>query len=277
MVMNEKFIEINGKVIPIITNEIESEKILIYIHGLGGTAKESRPIFKNITDFTIISVKQRGHENEANLKASRFFKKYLIDIFDIILFYKKQNKKIFLLGESMGGAFSSLISYYFKDAVEYVFVCAIPNKLTNIFLESKFNKFIINSRTALTYLFNWNYKFRAKLDFDKITNNKNLKRIAKINSEINYSQTRNIISAWNAIRVFWRIAKKNNPNSKILFFYGSEDVMLKQKKIYKKLYSIKIRNDNFDFLKIEGSKHVLLYEKNSEKIFVLINKIMSEN
>ncbi|AAT27871.1 alpha/beta fold hydrolase [[Mycoplasma] mobile] len=275
--MIETIINTNSKTIPIIKNEIDTEKVLIYFHGLGGTAKDSKFIFEHIKDYTTIVVKQRGHENNINLKASRYFKEYLKDIFDVILYYKKMSKKIFLLGESMGAAFSSLISYYFKDAVEAVFACSIPDKLTNIFLDSKKKKFVINFRTIATYFFNINYKFQARIDFHKISNNKVLQRLTKLDVNTQISQTRNIIASWNAIRTFWKIAKRAKSNSPIYFFYGSDDILIKQNKIENKLTKIKFFNENFHTIKIENSKHVLLLEGTSNIIFDKINEVLNPN
>lgn len=272
--MIEQIIHTNKKVIPIFTNGVESEKILLYFHGLDGSAKESKNLFKNIKNFTVISVSLRGNENEKNLKASRSYKKYLKDIFDIIIFFKKQNKKIYLLGESGGGAFASLISYYFKDAVEYVFACAIPNILVNIFLEKKSKQFIINFRTFLTYFFNINYKFNSKIDFSKITNNKSIMRISTFKKNERYSQTRNIISTWTAIKKFWWNVKRKNPNSPIIYFFGSKDIMLNMKKLKKNIKKAKYRYENFDFVELPDSKHVILYEENSKIIYEKINEIM---
>ena len=134
--MEKEIIKTTYGDVPILTNVSKSKKLLLYMHGLDGSASFSRPLFKNLNEYKIVAMESRGHDNSP-IPASRSIKKHITDYIDVINHFKNEGYKVWLLGESMGAAYATYISFKFPGLVEGVFAQSIPNKLVNIMIAPK--------------------------------------------------------------------------------------------------------------------------------------------
>lgn len=269
--MKSEKIEINGKIIPYLTNENKSKEMIIFVHGLNGSASFGKPLFKHF-DCKVILMEQRGNNN-LNLKPSRSIKKHLEDIKDVIKYFNKQEYKIWLMGESAGASYVSLLAYETNLSIEGIFVHSIPNKIANVMEAPKWVAFKSSFMTLISYLTNINYRYIASVNYHSLSNNRSLHRVAKLTDKTQYANVRETLSAWSANKKSWRNFKSDKiPQVPLYCFLGDEDIMVNIKKAKKNF--LVTRNKEIIFIK--GAKHILMYEKQFSQEIKRIKEVISD-
>lgn len=262
-------IKINDtKSLKIVTNEKETNIVIIYFHGLDGTPNFSKPLFNNFVEFKIVAPEQRGHSG-SSIASSRSVKRHIEDYLDIINYYKNKGKKVFVFGESMGAAYSMLIAYKYPKIADGFFLWSIPNKLVNVMQASKWVQFKVQFMTVLSFFTNINYKYTASVNYEKFSSSFLLHRVARLADKTKKRQVRETLATWSANKAAWRKMKKGELENNVFYFVGSEDVLNSMKKLEK------VKNKKSELLSIniiEGGKHILMYESQFEEVTKLIKE-----
>lgn len=242
--------------------EENKDNVLIFYHGLEGSAKIIKPLLNYLNDFDLYSIEERGHK-ESFQDPSISIKKHLNDIDNVVKELKKKYKKIFLIGESMGAVFTSLYGFCFEK-INGVFCWSIPFNPKDIMIENKSKKNIIKFRTILTYFTGINYKYKSKIDYPKLTNSNFLLKLNDLNVET-IRQTSEAVAVWKGGLKLKKMFYRKKPISPIFCWYGENDLMINHKVISK------IKKNNFiKFNMIPEAKHIIMYEKNADLIFDFI-------
>ncbi len=198
------------KFINILTNDSSSKKVLIFFHGLDGSASSARPLFENLSNYKIVSVEQRGHAN-SQINSSRFIKKHLQDYLTVITHFFNAGYKIWLLGESMGASYVTLLGYKKHQMIQGIFAQSIPNKIVDVLIMPKTDLFKIKLMTFISFFTNINYKYIAMIDYEKFSSNKSLHRVARIADKNKKRHVRETLATWAANRRVWKRLKRKNP------------------------------------------------------------------
>lgn len=260
--MNKDIIKENGLEIPYITNESVSKNMIIFFHGLDGTAASVKPIMKTMGDkYKIVAIEQRGHAMSP-MKSSRSMKVHFNDYITVIEHFKAQGYKIWLIGESMGAAYVSALSYKLLP-IEGIFALSIPNKLVNIMTTSKWSQFKVQVWTAISFAFFTNYKYKADLHYEDLSNNKTLIRVSKLETIEKIRQVRETLATWKISKLSWKLIKKKTPTIPLYYFHGEDDVLVDFDKV-QKAFNGKV---NQELIVVPNSKHILTWEPNADVIY----------
>lgn len=271
--MIKQTLKIEDKTIPYITNESKSKKMILYIHGLDGSAGLSKPLFKSIDDtYKIIAIEQRGHQNSP-MPASRMIYKHLDDIRSVIHHFKEKGYKIWILGESMGAAYSTIIAYESLDLVEAVFAQSIPNVLTNIMEAPKAVQFKVQFMTFLSYFTNINYKYKASVNYKLLSSNRAIQRIARIADKTKVRQVRETLATWAANKRAWALMTNQAPLVPLYYFQPGDDIISVKEKAIKN-FNKHGDSKNMEMIVIEGAKHILMYEKEFDKVIKKMKEVI---
>ncbi len=270
MNMNKEIIKSKNGNIPTLTNDSKSKKALIYFHGLDGSAGFSRPLFKNLEEYKVVAIESRGHMI-SEIKASRFIYKHLEDYLAVINHYKKLGYKIWILGESMGAAYATMLAYQTEGLVEGILVQSIPNKLENIMVASKWTQFKIQFMTTVSFMTNINYKYKASVNYKLLSSNRTLHRLARMADESKVRQVRETLATWAVTKRAWKKLKKSSPKTPLFYFQPEDDVVVNIDKV-KKVFENKRKN--LELILIKDAKHILMYEKEFDVVLKKIKKIM---
>lgn len=266
----EQKIPYGKKMIKILTNNSPSKKALIFFHGLDGSAASAKPLFNELNDYKIIAVEQRGHMN-SEIKASRLISKHLNDYILVIKHFYDQGYKIWIIGESMGAAYATLVAYLPTNMIAGAFAQSIPNKVVDVLKVSKKDSFKIKCMTFLSYLTNVNYRYIATVDYEKFSNNKTLHRVARISDKNKKRQVRETLATWAANRRAWKYLKYKTPYTPIYYFQPTDDITTNLHKV-EKIFNF--NRPNLTFIKAEGAKHILMYETQFVDILNFIRQII---
>ena len=266
-------LKINNKVFPYLYNESKSKKMIIYMHGLDGSALFSKPLFKMIGNtYKIVAIEQRGHQNSP-MPASRMIYKHLDDYRDVINHFKKQGYKIWLLGESMGAAYGTILAFESAALVEGVFAQSIPNVLINIMEAKKWVQFKVQFMTLISYLSNINYRYKASVNYQLLSSNRAIQRIAKIADKTKVRQVRETLATWAANKRAWALMEHNKPLIPLYYFQPGNDIISVKAKAVKKFNKYN-DVDNMEMIVIDGAKHILMYEKQFDQVISKIKEVM---
>ena len=268
--MINETIESKYGLIPVLTNESKSKKMILYFHGLDGSASFSKPLFKTLGEYKIVAMESRGHM-VSDVKASRFIYKHLDDYLTVINHYKKQGYKIWVLGESMGAAYATLLAFQTKGLIEGVFAQSIPNKLANIMVAPKWTQIKIQFMTTLSFVTNINYKYKASVNYELLSSNRTLHRLARMADKSKVRQVRETLATWAVTKRAWKKIKTKKPQTKIVYFQPENDVVVNVDKV-KKIFGSK--KDNLEFVLVKDAKHILMYEKEFDVVISKIKKIL---
>ena len=256
--------------IPIITNESKSKKVLIYFHGLDGSAGISKPLFKNLPDYKVVAIESRGHMI-SNIKASRFIYKHLEDYLAVINHYKNLGYKVWILGESMGAAYATMLAYKTKGLIEGVFTQSIPNKLANIMVAPKWTQIKIQFMTTVSFFTNINYKYKASVNYELLSSNRTLHRLARFADKTKVRQVRETLATWAVTKRAWNKMRKHSPLTKVYYFQPTNDVVVDTDKV-KKIF--KTKRKNLELILVKDAKHILMYEPQFDVVIKKIKKVM---
>lgn len=259
------------KSINILTNASSSKKMLIFFHGLDGSASSAKPLFENLPNYKIVAVEQRGHTN-SQINSSRFIKKHLEDYLTVIKYFFNQGYKIWLLGESMGASYVTLLGYLKNQMIQGIFAQSIPNKIVDVLIMPKIATFKIKFMTFISFLTNINYKYIAMIDYEKFSSNKSLHRVARIADRNKKRHVRETLATWAANRRVWKYLKRKKPFVPIWYFQPTNDVTNNLKNIDK----IFNNRHNLTLIKAEGAKHILMYEPQFKDVLKFIDQKISE-
>lgn len=260
------------KSIKILTNQTNSKKMLIFFHGLDGSASSAKPLFNSFEDFKIVSVEQRGHMN-SEIKASRFVSKHLKDYLFIIKYYFDQGFKIWIMGESMGAAYCALLCFSPNKMLEGVFAQSIPNKIVDVLKVSRKQELKIQIMTLISFLTNINYSYIATIDYEKFSNNRTLHRLARISDKNKKRQVRETLSTWAANRRAWKYLKYKTPHVPLYYFQPTDDITTNLAKV-EKIFSKK--RQNLSLIKAYGAKHILMHEPAFDDISIFVRNVMEK-
>ncbi|MDY0277335.1 MAG: alpha/beta fold hydrolase [Acholeplasma sp.] len=123
MIINNTFISVNEY------KTDKSDTVLIITHGLAEYSKhydEFANFFMN-KGINVITYDLRGHGRSLGKRGYvRSYKDYLSDLDEIVLYARKSNKKVFLLGHSMGGLLTNLYVQKYKG-VDGVIISSSPS------------------------------------------------------------------------------------------------------------------------------------------------------
>ncbi len=266
----EQKIPYGNKNINILTNESDSKKIIIFFHGLDGSAASARPLFNEFSDYKIVAVEQRGHM-KSEIKSSRFIFKHLRDYLFIIKYFYEKKYKIWIIGESMGAAYATLIAYLPNNMVTGVFAQSIPNKVVDVLKIEKKDAFKIKFMTFISYITNINYSYVATIDYVLFSNSKTLHRVARMADKNKKRQVRETIATWTANRTAWKKMKNKIPYTPVYYFQPTDDITTNIPKV-ERIFNLK--RDNLTLIKVEGAKHILMHEKQFSEVLAFIRKTM---
>lgn len=258
----------NDKTIRIVTNEKESNIVIVFFHGLDGTPNFAKPLFNNFLEFKIVSPEQRGHSG-SSMKSSRSIKKHIQDYVSIIQYYKNKGKKVFVFGESMGAAYATLVAYKYPEIADGYFLWSIPNKLVNVMQAPKWTQFKVQFMTFISFFTNINYSYVASVNYEKFSSSFLLHRVARLADRTKKRQVRETLATWSANKAAWRKLRKDQLSVPIMYFNGTEDIISNLKKVDR------VKNNRPELLKIqmvEGGKHILMYEPQFEEMTKMIKE-----
>lgn len=250
-------------------NSLNNDTVIVYYHGLEGSSKIVKPLIEKFGDYDLYSIEERGHTKSFQ-KPSIKISKHLKDINFVVQELRKKYKKIYLLGESMGGVFTSL--YGFKNNnINGVFTWSIPFIPKDIMIESARKKNWIKFRTVLTFFTGINYKYTSNIDYPKLTNSSFLLRLHQMNIKT-LRQTTEAVATWKGGLKLKRFFYFKKPLSPIFCWYGEHDFMINTK-IVKKIQ----KNKNVFFDVVPQAKHILMFESNASLMYDEILKIIKLN
>lgn len=267
--MENKKININGHVRNVFTNNIETNEMIIFFHGLDGAPNLSKPLFDAFGEMLVVAPEQRGHGNN-EIKDSRMIYKHLNDYMEIINYYKALGKKIYIVAEAMGASYSVLLAYKYKDLVEDIFCWSIPIKLINLMSGPKSLKRKIQIMTFISYLTNIKYSWTTSTNYEEFSSSEVFQRLAKVVDETKKRDIRETLSAWAASKRAWKKIKRGDSKTKLFYFNGTQDVLSDLDKV-KKAFNRRDPNKTSLTL-IEGGKHILMHEPQFEQIVCIIKK-----
>ena len=239
---------------------------LVYYHGLNGKAKIVKPLLSKIKEYDFYSIEERGHENSLQ-KASVLLSKHDNDILNVVKYLKNEYEKVYLIGESMGALFCSRVAYK-SDLIDGVFCWSIPFNPKDIMVERQSKKFVIFFRVVLCFLFGWNYKYSAKVDYPKLTNSPFLMKLNKLDTDTKGS-TSEEIAIWKASLTIRHKFLHKTPKKPIYYWHGSQDIMASQK-----LINTIMKKNKVSVEIIPDAKHILMFEKNAYLIYDKILEII---
>ena len=267
--MLKQIIQIRNGEVPILTNESKSKKMVLYFHGLDGSAAFSKPLFKKLSMYKIVAMESRGHSN-SKLKSSRLISKHIKDYLDVINHFKREGYKIWIVAESMGAAYATYIAYKLKNInIEGIFAWSIPNKLKNIMNASKIKQFTIKLMTTISFLTNLKYRYKSSVNYNLLSSNKTLHRLARLADKNKIRDVRETLATWAVNKKAWKYLSSWKKNETQLFYFQPEkDVIVNIDKARKKLSKSNLINKEYLF--IPNAKHILMYE---EQFKIVVNKI----
>lgn len=242
---------------------------IVYYHGLGGKSKVNKPLFSKVCEYDFYSIEERGHIDSLQ-KASIMPSKHDKDVFNVVSSLRNKYKKIYLCGESMGALFISRYAYKWND-VDAVFAWSIPFQPKDIMKENKKKKFIIFFRVFMCFLFGWNYKYKAVVDYPKLTNSKFLMKLNNMDVET-MNSTSEEIAIWKASLGIKRKFLYKKSKCPIYYWQGENDIM-SNKKLLKKMQSKNFINA----YEIKNAKHILMFEEGFDQITNKMLEIIKTN
>ena len=270
--MLSEIIKNDKREIPIITNNSKSKKLLLYVHGLDGSASFSKPLFKNLSEYKVVAMEQRGHDNSP-MPASRSIKKHLADYMFLIEHYKKLGYKVWALGESMGAAYMTMLAYKTSDLIEAVFVQSIPNKLENIMVAPKWVQFKVQFMTTLSFLTNVNYSYTATVNYKLLSSSRVIHRLARIADKTKKRQVRETLATWAVTKRAWKRMKRKDPLTQIYYFQPDTDVIVNIKKARK---AIGTNRKNLEYIEVKNSRHILMFEPGFKDVIKKIKQVIGK-
>lgn len=267
--MLKQIIQIRSGEVPILTNESKSKKMILYFHGLDGSAAFSKPLFKKLGMYKIVAVESRGHSNSP-LKSSRLISKHIKDYLDVIENFKKQGYKIWIVAESMGAAYATYMAYKKeKINIEGIFAWSIPNKLKNIMIASKMKQLTIQLMTTISFLTNVRYRYKSSVNYNLLSSNRTLHRLARLADKTKMRDVRETLATWAVNKKAWKyLSSSKKIKTNLFYFQPEQDVIVNVDKARKKL--AKSNSINKEYIFIPNAKHILMYEDQFE---IVVNKI----
>ncbi|WP_127942972.1 alpha/beta fold hydrolase [Mycoplasma sp. ATU-Cv-703] len=254
--------------IQFLTNRSESKKLIIYLHGLDGSASFARPLFDAFKNYKIVAIEQRGHAN-SQLKASRSIAKHLKDYRFVVNHFRALGYRVWLLGESMGGSYSVLFAYKYPELIEGVFAQSIPSKLVNVFKASRWEQFKVQFLTSISYLTNINFAYQTQINYELFSNNRALHRLARLADRNKNRQIRETLATWAANKRAWRYMAKKVPQKPVYYFQPGDDVVANLPKV-RRIFAQK--KPNLTLIWVPHARHILTYEK---QFSIVVDKIKS--
>lgn len=254
------------------SNESKSKDLILFLHGLDGSAEFAKPLFKELGDeFKIVAIQQRGHHN-SNIPASRMISKHIKDVQYVINYFKNQGYRVWLMGESMGGALATLIGYKL-GGVEGVFSQSIPNRIVNTQTSSKKDQFVTGLKTFTSFITNIEFKNKQAIDYEKMTNNRVLIRLARMADESKLTSARERLMTWALIKRVWRLFKSHKtPKVPVYYFAPDQDIFCHLGETIRALG----KKENPKLQVVKNSKHILMYEENYWQVYDTIRHVIEK-
>lgn len=270
--LNNFFINIknNKYAIPFsaINHNEKNEIAYILISGLNGTRNTiaffNGEIFK---DCTLISFDARAQGENKN-KSSRFYKKYIEDIRNIILELKntdkfKNIKKWNIIGESWGGALSILYmdKYGKKDnIINKVRIWNVPYKIKDVAPVKGWEKFKNTVKIIFTYITNIDTKTINKPN-ELLINNRMIIRMLNLKNDTVYSRV--TLAAWKSFKRSWKKFNNIYNNFDIKYMQTGKDALCNMQIINKfsmKNNKIYFMNDGYHVASLDDNVALDLFE-----------------
>ncbi|MEK7434959.1 MAG: lysophospholipase [Cyanobacteriota bacterium] len=245
------------------TPKEESKTVLIIVHGLKDHSSRYEDFAKKMVEkgISVYSYDLRGHGKSKGYKVwIDSFNQY---IDDLGLFYakvkqKEGNKKMFIMGHSMGGAITTLFAMSKKPEIEGVILSAPALKAGKDISEIKIG--LVNFLSGA-----FPYLGLLELDDNSFSRDKNAVEDMKKDPLIYHSNgpartASELIKALerintNMIDFNYNFITLHGTDDKITNIEGSED-------LYKKA-----KSKNKKFLSYKDSYHDLLHEREKDKVF----------
>lgn len=186
--------------------------VILYVQGLNGTISGADMLeHKFFDDKILVSYEKLAHgdnSNSASLHASR----YVNELMGVINITKAKfpNSKVFIAGESFGGAISVIFYFKFHKLIDGMIVWNIPYKIINVNKTS----LLVNLKTAckmlpVIFFGITTYDYNAADPIEYLTSNKILVRMRRLNKENNKKS--NNKSSWTAnliMKKSWKTMNK---------------------------------------------------------------------
>ncbi len=246
-----------------------TDTLCIFVNGLNGEINMLEyfddPAFDNKYLF---SYDQRAQGSNKN-KAARNYRTYLRDLHQIVNYLKNempQIKNIILFGESWGTALIILYNKKYAGSVNKVIGCNMPYEVKRMPPISIKQAISTHFKTGFTFFSNIDTRVFSPFN-NKLTSNKILMRIAKMNSNNKYS-TKVTLASWMSFRKAWRVLLKEmgNPETNVFYVQSGDDFMKSKKNRLIKINEITKKH----YIKLKKGFHILTFEANSHEYFNLI-------
>lgn len=117
----ERIVTVDGDFLDLDIASVQSEKVIIAIHGLEGSSQssyiQSLTNFANAKNIDVVAVNLRGCSGEPNLKLSSYHSGKTDDLLTVIEYIEAKNtyKSIYLVGYSLGGNITLKFMGEFSD------------------------------------------------------------------------------------------------------------------------------------------------------------------
>lgn len=253
-------------------SDSSSKNLILFLHGLDGSAEFAKPLFKELgKEYKIVAIQQRGHHN-SNIPASRLISKHIEDVLFVVKHFKDQGYKVWLMGESMGGALATNIAYK-STLIEGVFAQSIPNRIVNTQESSKKEQISVGFKTFMSYLFNIDFRHPQAINYEQMTNNRALIRLAKMADKSKLTSTRERLMTWALTKRIWRYFRSSKtPKVQVIYFSPDQDIFCHIGDTIRALG----RKENPKLYIIKNSKHILMYEENYDQVYDRIREAINK-
>lgn len=244
------------------------KRMFLFIHGLDGGCSIVKLFDKSFLnkDDCLVSIDMRGQSNNKN-KTSKSYQTYVNDLVKLINYLKKEYgyQKIILLGESWGSALGMIVYTQNRNLIDQLICWNMPLRIQKIEEIPLIEFSILISKLIFSLLTNID-TFSTRKFNTKLTNNKLIARISKMNDQIKKSN-KIAIAAWLCFYKSKKIVNNEKNNMNLLLIQSGEDIM-QDMQMFEKIVSFK------NVYTFDKGTHILSGDiTQSAKLFAFIKKM----
>ncbi|WP_128008823.1 hypothetical protein [Mycoplasma sp. ATU-Cv-508] len=253
--------------IQFLTNRSESKKLIIYLHGLDGSASFARPLFDAFKNYKLLPLNKEDTPtlNSKLLVQSPNTWKITVLSSTIFVLWVTEFGCLWIDGWFLQRAFCLQI-----PRINWrVFAQSIPSKLVNVFKASRWEQFKVQFLTSISYLTNINFAYQTQINYELFSNNRALHRLARLADRNKNRQIRETLATWAANKRAWRYMAKKVPQKPVYYFQPGDDVVANLPKV-RRIFAQK--KPNLTLIWVPHARHILTYEK---QFSIVVDKIKS--
>lgn len=242
--------------------------VFIFVGGLHAT--NSFNVYMNNFAFDknyFVTFDKLAHGENKN-KPSQYIKPYLNELDCVINWAKSEfpGRKIYLIGESWGGAIDLLYYKRFGNKIDGVFCWNMPTKIVNTQKNSFKEVWSVGWRELLCFLTNIEFKLPLNVNHrEHLSRNQLLLRVLAM-QENRSESSKSTICVWRCMRPSYKFMLKNcnNPKYNFLYIQSGQDALETKKHIKK----IEAKADKDHYKRFKTGFHILcMEEKESIDLF----------